>query len=347
LQAAAVEAWTKLPAVKTVAIIFEPKTLATYTALVATIDAWVANKPTKKIDIDISTAYLTSYLAYQLLIDLWVGNTPTKTIKINIFASYRDDFMVFQNAIDLWVGYTPTKFIDINIALSYTLYLVYANAVEAWIARKATKYITFDFTSYYTVFIPYTAAVAAWTSYNAIKYVQISFSNWNSFQLTVQSLQKWANETLHKNIVVDVTQTETKKNTGVEYKLYNPNGPSGLLYNGENVLDLAWKGIKSVFGFADGGYGIPSGDLFIANEAGAELVGSINGKTSVANQDQIIEGIQRGVSEANSEQNTLLRQQNDLLRAILDKDNSVRFGASVALGRVAKQSLDMYNAVGG
>ena len=89
-------------------------------------------------------------------------------------------------------------------------------------------------------------------------------------------------------------------------------------------------------------------DLFIANEAGAELVGSINGRTSVANQGQIIEGIQRGVAEANSEQNALLRQQNDLLRSILEKDTSVRLNASAALGRITRQSMDMYaNMVGG
>ena len=83
------------------------------------------------------------------------------------------------------------------------------------------------------------------------------------------------------------------------------------------------------------------------NEAGAELVGSINGKTSVANQDQIIEGIQRGVYEANSEQNALLRRQNELLQGILEKDASVRIGASAALGRVARQSLDMYSGMVG
>ena len=80
-------------------------------------------------------------------------------------------------------------------------------------------------------------------------------------------------------------------------------------------------------------------------EAGAELIGSINGKTSVANQQQIIEGIASGVERANSEQNTLLRQQNELLRGILEKDASVRIGASAALGRVARQSLDMYGSL--
>lgn len=99
---------------------------------------------------------------------------------------------------------------------------------------------------------------------------------------------------------------------------------------------------------AGGAYGIDRGDVFIANEAGAELVGSINGRTSVANQGQIIEGIQRGVAEANSEQNSLLRQQNDLLRSILEKDTSVRLNASAALGRITRQSMDMYaNMVGG
>ena len=124
----------------------------------------------------------------------------------------------------------------------------------------------------------------------------------------------------------------------------------------ETVSDISttasgvWSNIKnfasSIFK-ASGAYGIPAGDVFIANEAGAELVGSINGKTSVANQEQIIQGIQRGVSEANAEQNNLLRQQNALLQSILEKDSSVRIGASAALGRVARQSLDMYGSMVG
>lgn len=92
--------------------------------------------------------------------------------------------------------------------------------------------------------------------------------------------------------------------------------------------------------------GFPNaGDLFLANESGAELVGSMNGKTTVANQEQIIEGIRRGVSDANSEQNVLLRQQNELLRGILQKE--FKLGASSAFGRIAKQSLDMYGTVTG
>ena len=98
---------------------------------------------------------------------------------------------------------------------------------------------------------------------------------------------------------------------------------------------------------ATGAFGIPAGDLFIASEQGAELVGSLNGKTTVANQDQIIAGIQRGVAEANESQNALLRQQNELLRGILEKEYNVRFGASPEFGRTAKQSIAMYNGMVG
>ncbi len=40
------------------------------------------------------------------------------------------------------------------------------------------------------------------------------------------------------------------------------------------------------------------GQLFIAREAGAEMVGSIGGRTAVANNDQIVEGIYQGVAAA-------------------------------------------------
>lgn len=69
-----------------------------------------------------------------------------------------------------------------------------------------------------------------------------------------------------------------------------------------------WTGIPSIpqisnvtfkqIGYAQGGYGIPKGQLFIANEMGAEMVGSMDGKTAVANNQQIIEGIKQGVYEA-------------------------------------------------
>ena len=87
---------------------------------------------------------------------------------------------------------------------------------------------------------------------------------------------------------------------------------------------------------AEGGFP-DQGQMFIAREAGAEMVGTIGRKTAVANNDQIVSGIAGGVAEANEEQNTLLREQNSLLRAILDKDSSVYLD-----GRNLANSVEKY-----
>ena len=50
-------------------------------------------------------------------------------------------------------------------------------------------------------------------------------------------------------------------------------------------------------GFASGGFP-DEGQLFISREAGPEMVGTIGGRTAVANNDQIVEGIRQGVYEA-------------------------------------------------
>lgn len=54
---------------------------------------------------------------------------------------------------------------------------------------------------------------------------------------------------------------------------------------------------KGLLGYANGGFP-DTGELFIAREAGPELVGRINGKTAVANNDQIVSGISNGVYNA-------------------------------------------------
>lgn len=62
-------------------------------------------------------------------------------------------------------------------------------------------------------------------------------------------------------------------------------------------IAVAVGGVAVIDCFAEGGFP-DTGELFIANEAGAEMVGSIGGHTAVANNDQIVEAIKRGVYEA-------------------------------------------------
>lgn len=64
-----------------------------------------------------------------------------------------------------------------------------------------------------------------------------------------------------------------------------------------SAASTAVNWIGGQLGFASGGF--PEvGQLFIAREAGAEMVGSIGGRTAVANNDQIVEGIYQGVLAA-------------------------------------------------
>ena len=50
-------------------------------------------------------------------------------------------------------------------------------------------------------------------------------------------------------------------------------------------------------GYASGGFP-KAGELFVAREAGPEMVGSINGKTAVANNGQIVSAVSAGVAKA-------------------------------------------------
>lgn len=96
-----------------------------------------------------------------------------------------------------------------------------------------------------------------------------------------------------------------------------------------------------VRGFASGGFP-EMGELFVANEAGPELVGSIGGRTAVANNDQIVDGIAAGVATAMMAQNELLAQQNQLLLEILNKDTSISLD-----GREMISALDARRARNG
>lgn len=73
---------------------------------------------------------------------------------------------------------------------------------------------------------------------------------------------------------------------------------------------------------AEGGF-VDEGQLFIAREAGAEMVGAMGRRTAVANNDQIVEGISAGVSIAND---GVIAAIYALLNVVEEKDMSVVIG---------------------
>ena len=72
-----------------------------------------------------------------------------------------------------------------------------------------------------------------------------------------------------------------------------------------------------VRGYAQGG-SVPSGDLFVAREAGPELVGRIGNSTTVMNNDQIVSAVASGVAKAVSSVMTATSGKTEKVEVYLD-----------------------------
>ena len=89
--------------------------------------------------------------------------------------------------------------------------------------------------------------------------------------------------------------------------------------------------------YANGGF-VDSGQLFVARESGAELVGTMSGRTAVANNDQIVEGIYRGVLQAMNDSNSsgtnvvVYLDSNEINDTIVKKQKQVGIGNSLYRG---------------
>lgn len=88
------------------------------------------------------------------------------------------------------------------------------------------------------------------------------------------------------------------------------------------AFDIRLVNIPHIPFFEDGGFP-DEGQLFIAREAGAEMVGAMGRRTAVANNDQIVEGISAGVSVAND---GVIAAIYALLNVVEEKDMSVVIG---------------------
>lgn len=97
---------------------------------------------------------------------------------------------------------------------------------------------------------------------------------------------------------------------------------------------------------ANGGI-LNDGQMFIAREAGPELVGTMGGHTAVANNDQIVAGVASGVAAGQAEQNSLLRQGIMLLQELTNKEFNAVVKPSAGLGRTIQQSSRMYSRMAG
>lgn len=185
------------------------------------------------------------------------------------------------------------------------------------------------------------------------------------FDLLPQTMQTEIYEAVSKWSILDDAGTKKLfENAGIKYSNSMTSAldqPGNFYRAGQDNAKAYFNGFNSVNGgnisininafrsaslFAEGGFP-HTGDTFIARESGPELVGRIGRRTAVANNDQIVDGITSGVAQGQSEQNGLLRQQNEYLAELASKDFTPKFYPSMAMARTVKASEEMLRRSGG
>lgn len=101
--------------------------------------------------------------------------------------------------------------------------------------------------------------------------------------------------TIDANIKAKEDKDNSTVYSNISTKIKNAiNSATGIFNTISNFI--SGKG-TTITAKAEGGF-VNAGQLFVAREAGPEMVGRIGNSTAVANNDQIIEGISRGVANA-------------------------------------------------
>lgn len=146
---------------------------------------------------------------------------------------------------------------------------------------------------------------------------------WSSVKDTWDKIKAKLSDTVTGNVNVTQTTKKTKKADG------------GVFAGG------TWQKITN---YASGG--LPStSQLFVAREAGPELVGTIGSHSAVMNNDQIVasvsDGVARAVAFEMSSQNSILLKQNELLRGILNKEFGITRDDIVSAARAGGREYTM------
>lgn len=187
--------------------------------------------------------------------------------------------------------------------------------------------------------------VSSWFSVNVIDPLKKDFERFNENTSNVFSslksgiIEKWSTvkDWFKENVINPIKNMFN--NMDLKFKMphfsWSSQPVSGWMAKALDAIGLPTSLPKlSVEWYAQGGFP-DEGQLFVARESGAEMVGAMGRRTAVANNDQIVEGISAGVSIAND---GVIAAIYALINAVEDKDTSVYIGDD-AIGR----SYDRYN----
>lgn len=118
---------------------------------------------------------------------------------------------------------------------------------------------------------------------------------------------------------------------------------SSVSVSGSGNVTYDRAGSINIARFASGGFPEP-GQLFYANEFGnPELVGTMGGRTAVANGDQIVSGIQNGVENGNMPVVAALYQLIAIAERIAEKDTTVELDGEEISNVAARRTTTGYN----
>ena len=159
-----------------------------------------------------------------------------------------------------------------------------------------------------------------------VKFFTDRITELNEKEVNIQTDNTELDETLNKigsvpSLVNTANSVKLKIQTDDSAVRDLENRIAALGSTSKNISQRMGTGTK-IEAYASGG--MPeTGELFLAREAGAELVGSIGRRTTVANNDQIVEGISVGVRDANEEVvNALYAAASQIVRAVDAKDTA-------------------------
>ena len=151
-------------------------------------------------------------------------------------------------------------------------------------------------------------------------------TQYDYYKQCMDDASKIADQILDPSLRTTVQELDNEKNKLDElidrWQTYN--ALKGM--SGGQQFDLTGGGKFPINGYASGGFP-DTGQLFLAREAGAEMVGSVGTHTAVANNDQIVAGIESGVYTAVAQAlSPYLSQIERNTRETANKDLTVNIG---------------------
>lgn len=209
------------------------------------------------------------------------------------------------------------------------------------------------FTNLWNDIVAIWTPVAEWFNTNVIQPITKFFSTaWesikNTFQTAFTAIGNFAKSVF--NGVIGRVEAMVNRIIGAINGLIS--GFNRVVSWAANIIGANWSGLSlistvSLPRLADGGF-VDEGQLFIAREAGAEMVGGIGRRTAVANNDQITDGIAQAVFDALAETGLIeyVRSIDQSARTTAKKEFTLGRPSSSA-GRWVSQSMEAYDLVRG